>query len=136
MDKTKTRGGKKMAFSTEARVNALKDVVNGQTDQQVSAKHGVSTHTLISWKKLLLTTGSLDKKKVNRKSGTPYKYKPDKLKDQLDKSSSTSLPTAPKESKDSKKAKDTPAAKATSKPKVPKANDKKKKKTTTKKFSM
>jgi hypothetical protein len=35
-----------MAYSIETRVNALKDCVNGQTDEQVSAKHGVSTYTI------------------------------------------------------------------------------------------
>ena len=90
----------KMAFSTEVRVNALKDYVNGQTDEQVSAKHGVSTYTINNWKKLLLTTGSLDKKKVERKSGTPYKYTPEKMGVLLDKSktSAASEATTKKES--------------------------------------
>ena len=68
-----------MAFSTQIRVNALKDYVNGYTDEQVSAKHGISIYTLSNWKKLLLTNGSLEKKRVKRKSGIPYKYTPEKI---------------------------------------------------------
>ena len=74
-----------MAYPTETRVNALNDYVNGQTDEQISAKHGVSVYTINNWKKLLLATGSLDKRKVKRKSGTPYKYKPEKIAELLDK---------------------------------------------------
>lgn len=80
-----------MAYSIETRINALRDYVNGQTDEQVSAKHGVSTYTLNNWKKLLLATGSLDKKKVTRKSGTPYKYTPDKIGAILDKSTTPTI---------------------------------------------
>ena len=68
-----------MAYSIEVRVKALKDFVNGYSDEQVSEKHGVSTYTLNNWKKLLLATGSLEKKKVKRKSGKPYKHTPDKI---------------------------------------------------------
>ena len=74
-----------MAFSTEIRISALKDCVNGHTDEEVSAKHGVSKYTLSNWKKLLLTNGSLEKKKVKRKSGIPYKYTPVKIESLLDK---------------------------------------------------
>ena len=80
-----------MAYSTETRINALSDYVNGQTDEQVSAKHGVSTYTLNNWKKLLLKTGSLDKKKVKRKSGTPYKYTPEKIGTLLDMSTASTV---------------------------------------------
>ena len=68
-----------MAYSIEVRVNALKDFVNGHSDEQVSAKHGISTYTLNNWKRLLLTTGNLEKKKVKRKSGKPYKHTPEKI---------------------------------------------------------
>ena len=81
-----------MAYSTEIRVNALSDYVNGQTDEQVSAKHGVSVYTLNNWKKLLLATGSLEKKKVKRKSGIPYKYTPEKMGVLLNKSKTPTIP--------------------------------------------
>ena len=81
-----------MAYSTETRIKALSDCVNGYTDEQVSAKHGVSTYTLNNWKKLLLTTKSLDKKKVVRKSGTPYKYTPEKIGALLAKSTTPVTP--------------------------------------------
>ena len=84
-----------MAYSTETRIKALSDCVNGYTDEQVSAKHGVSTYTLNNWKKLLLTTKSLDKKKVVRKSGTPYKYTPEKIGALLAKSTTTPVTKEP-----------------------------------------
>ena len=77
-----------MAYSIEVRTKALEDFVNGHSDEQVSAKHGVSTYTLNNWKKLLLATGSLEKKKVKRKSGKPYKHTPEKIGSLLDKSKS------------------------------------------------
>ena len=76
----------KMAYSTEIREKALRQYIDGYTDEQISAGLGVSTHTIGNWKRLLLSTGSLEKKPVRRKSGTPYKYKPEKLKVFLDKS--------------------------------------------------
>jgi transposase-like protein len=121
-------GGTKMAYSTEVRVNALKDYVNGQTDEQVSAKHGVSTYTLNNWKKLLLTTGGLDKKKVERKSGTPYKYTPEKIKEQLDKSRTSESNLAAKDVKSQDAAKGN-EDQASTKSKDPKKDKKKKKKT-------
>jgi hypothetical protein len=73
---------------------------NGLSDEQVSEKLDISKHTLGSWKKLLFDTGSLDKKIVKRKSGTPYKYTPDKIKEHLDKSKSKSnTEDSPKDSK-------------------------------------
>ena len=74
----------KMAYSTEIREKALRQYIDGYTDEQISAGLGVSTHTIGNWKRLLLSTGSLEKKPVRRKSGTPYKYKPEKLKVFLD----------------------------------------------------
>jgi transposase len=73
--------------------------VNGKTDEQVSATHGVSTHTLNNWKKQLLATGNLDKKKTERKSGTPYKYKPEVIKEKLDKSKASTPAATTKDDK-------------------------------------
>ncbi|MCL2034478.1 MAG: hypothetical protein FWG94_07075 [Oscillospiraceae bacterium] len=83
-----------MAYSTEIREKALVQCQNGASDDEITAKFGMSKQTLGNWKKLLFTTGSLEKKKVKRKSGNPYKYKPEKIKALLDKSktSATSYP--------------------------------------------
>lgn len=75
-----------MAYSKEIREKALRQYIDGYTDEQIGESLGISKHTIGNWKKLLLTTGSLEKKKVNRKSGTPYKYKPEKLEEALNKS--------------------------------------------------
>jgi len=74
-----------MAYTIEDRIKALEHSKNGLTDTEVSTKTGISKHTIAGWKKLLLTTGSLEKKKVKRKSGKPYKYKPEKIGALLDK---------------------------------------------------
>lgn len=86
-----------MAYSTDFREQALVHCQNGLTNDQVSEKMGVSKQTLGNWKKLLFTTGSLDKKKVKRKSGTPYKYTADKIGMLLEKSRT---PDASSSSKD------------------------------------
>jgi len=118
-----------MAYSTELRVKALKDCVSGKTDVEVSAKHGMSKYTLNSWKKRLLDTGTLEKKKTERKSGKPYKYKPEKMKELLDKSKSSESAKVSKadkaQSSDGTKAQDTAW---TSKKKKKSKKDKKKKK--------
>jgi transposase-like protein len=95
-----------MAYSTEFRVKALQDYVNGKTEQQISETHGVSTHTLNNWKKRLLDTGNLDKKKTERKSGIPYKYKPEMIKAMLEKSK---IIEPAKDSKDDKVTSSKPA---------------------------
>jgi len=68
-----------MAYSTEVRQKAMEYCQYGLSDDKVSEKMGVSKQTLSNWKKQLFTTGSLDKKKVKRTSGKPYKYTPDKI---------------------------------------------------------
>ena len=115
-----------MAYFIEVRAKALKDFVNGHSDEQVSAKHGVSTYTLNNWKKLLLTTGSLEKKKVKRKSGKPYKHTPEKIGSLLDKSKAdkNKPPSEPK----SKKTSNTSQSKDMLLLTKPKKNKKKKKK--------
>jgi len=109
-----------MAYSTEIREKALRQYLDGHTEEQITAKLGVSKHTLGNWKRLLLATGSLEKKKVKRKSGTPYKYKPEKLKALLDESRSSETVTASKDSKaqGSSKAKGSKKGKKDKKKKV------------------
>ena len=75
-----------MAYTPDKREEAMVFCQKGYTDDQVSAKTGVSKQTIGNWKKLLFATGSLEKKPVKRKSGIPYKYKPDKIKELLNKS--------------------------------------------------
>jgi len=118
-----------MAYSIEVRAKALEDFVKGHSDEQVSAKHGVSTYTLNNWKKLLLSTGSLEKKKVKRKSGKPYKHTPEKIGSLLDKSKVDKN----KPSTDSKSTKTSSASRSKdilliAKSKKKKKNKKKKKK--------
>ena len=74
-----------MAYSTKFREMALSYCQHGITDNEVCSKLGVSKNTLVNWKKRLFTTGSLEKDKVIRKSGNPYKYKPNKIKELLEK---------------------------------------------------
>jgi len=76
----------KMAYSKEIREQALLQCQMGITDDNISKKMGVSKQTIGNWKKLLFTTGSLNKKKTKRKSGTPYKYTPDKIGEFLNRS--------------------------------------------------
>ena len=80
-----------MAYSKDFREQVLVHCINGMTDDQVSAKMGVSKPTIGNWKKLLFSTGSLDKKKVTRKSGKPYKYTPEKIGELLGKGYSTEI---------------------------------------------
>ena len=74
-----------MAYSTKIREQALDYSSRGYTDEQISDMLDVSKYTVSNWKKLLFATGSLHKKKVKRKSGKPYKYTPEKIKELLDK---------------------------------------------------
>ena len=94
-----------MAYSKDFREQALKHCQNGLTDDQVSEKLGISKQTLGNWKKLLFTTGSLDKKKVKRKTGKPYKYTPDKIGKFLEKSRTSDTSTSSKNSMSFKKTK-------------------------------
>ena len=75
-----------MAYSTELREKALTYSMSGLTDTQVCEKLDISKNTLGNWKKRLYDTGSLEKSKVIRKAGKPYKYTPDKLKELMEKS--------------------------------------------------
>ena len=112
-----------MAYSTDIREQAMVLCQKGLTDEQIrSATGGVSTQTIGNWKKLLFTTGSLQKKKVNRPSGIAYKYTPDKIKTLLDKS--------PKPPKDvaSESYKPQSSSLILLNPSKPKKKDKKKKK--------
>ena len=100
-----------MAYSNEVREQALVHCQNGLTDSQVSEKTGVSKQTIINCKKLLFTTGSYDK--AVRKSGKPYKYTPEKIKECLDKLKKSDITSTvlgntlfePKKSKKKKKKK-------------------------------
>ena len=83
-----------MAYSTDIREKALMYCQNGLTDDEVSAKLGISKHTIVNWKKLLFTTGGLEKKKVKRRAGKPYKYTPEKIKELLNNSKETATPEA------------------------------------------
>ena len=74
-----------MAYSKEIRETALKYCSDGMTDDEVSLKLNISKHTIRKWKRLLFTTGKLDKKKTARESGKPYKYTPEKIKECLEK---------------------------------------------------
>ena len=71
--------GEIMAYSKGIREQAMVLCQNGLSDDKVCTKLGMSKQTLSNWKKKLFTTGSLDKKKVNRTSGKPYKYSADKI---------------------------------------------------------
>ena len=112
-----------MAYSTDKREQAMELCQKGQTNSQVKEMTGVSTQTLNNWKKLLFTTGSLQKKKINRPSGKPYKYTPDKIKALLNKSAKPPKATAsePAKSKSSGQILLSPQ-----KPKKDKKKDKKK----------
>ena len=129
-----------MAYPVNIREKALTYSQQGLTDSEVGKMLGVSKETILGWKKLLFTTGSLEKKKVERKSGTPYKYQPEKIKSLLEKQpkpatltkSAVSQPSKTK--KDTKNAKDNKSAKNTKNsnmillsPKKSKANKKQKK---------
>lgn len=81
-----------MAYSKEFREQALGYCHEGYTDDEISEMLGISKNTLGNWNKLLFTTGNLDKKKVSRRSGKPYKYTPEKIKEFLDKSQTPVLP--------------------------------------------
>ena len=86
----------KMAYSKDFREQALVLCQNGLSDDRISEKMGVSKQTLGNWKKLLFTTGSLDKKKAKRQTGTPYKYTPDKIGALLAKSKFSDASTSSK----------------------------------------
>jgi hypothetical protein len=47
---------------------------------------GIPAHTIGAWKRLLFTTGSLDKKKPDRSSTKPRKYTPERIKELMDRS--------------------------------------------------
>ena len=78
-----------MAYSKDIREQAMVLCQNGLSDDKVCTKIGMSKQTLSNWKKQLFTTGSLDKKKVKRASGKPYKYTPAKIGELLAKSKSS-----------------------------------------------
>jgi transposase len=85
-----------MAYSTDIRMKALEHCKNGLTDEQVSKKAGVSKQTVGNWKKLLCTTGSVEKKKAARKPGKSYKYTPEKIGALLEKSRTSNSATVSK----------------------------------------
>ena len=74
-----------MTYSKEFREKALKYCADGLADDAVCKELDIRRETLRSWKKLLFDTGSLEKKKL-KKSGRPYKYKTEKIKELLEKS--------------------------------------------------
>ena len=80
------KGEMMMAYSIEEREEALRHCSAGLRDEDVSVKLGISKQSITNWKKLLFTTGSLEKKKAENKPRKPYKYTPEKINDLLDKS--------------------------------------------------
>ena len=80
-----------MAYSTEEREKALRHCSDGLTDDEVSAKLGMSKQSIANWKKRLFTTGSLEKKKAENKPRKPYKYSPEKIIDLLEKSQKSKI---------------------------------------------
>jgi len=94
-----------MAYSYDFREKALILCHNGLTDDQVSAKMGVSKQSLSNWKKLLFTTGTLHKNKTKRKPGKPYKYTPDKIGMLLEKSKTSDAAVSSSSTVVSKKSK-------------------------------
>ena len=111
-----------MAYTINIREQAMGLCQKGHTPVEVSAKTGVSPQTVNNWKKLLFTTGNLQKKKVHRPSGIAYKYKPDKIKELLDKS-----PKSP-QAATSESSKSQSGSLIIFTPSKPKKKDKKKKK--------
>ena len=105
------KGGKLMAYPNDIRIKALEHCKNGLTEAQVSEKVGVSKQTVGNWKKLLFATGGIEKKKVERKSGKPYKYTPEKIGALLDKTQKSDSATVSKDDK------------AQGAPKIPKQSD-------------
>ena len=79
-----------MAYDINFRKEALDYCKRGWTDQEVCDTLEISRQTLTNWKKLLFTTGSLNKKRVIRKSTGPYKYKTELLKQLLDQKNTSS----------------------------------------------
>jgi transposase len=55
-----------MAYSTDAREIALSYLAKGQTYEEARAELGIGITTLKEWKKLLNTTGSLEKRLLER----------------------------------------------------------------------
>ena len=86
------KGEMMMAYTTEEREKALKQCASGLTDDEVSAKLGMSKQSIANWKKRLFTTGSLEKKKTENKPRKPYKYSPEKIIDLLEKSQKSKIP--------------------------------------------
>ena len=75
-----------MAYSTEEREAALIQCAEGLTNEEVSAKLGISKYSIENWKRLLFTTGSLEKKITKNKPRKAYKYTREKIIDLLEKS--------------------------------------------------
>ena len=100
----------KMAYETDLRIRALEYCQQGLTNEEVGDKLGISKHTIGNWKRRLFSTGNIEKKKATRKTGKPYKYTPDKIKELLDKnktsvSSNFSYETNSQDSQDKPKKK-------------------------------
>ena len=85
-----------MAYPKSVREQALVHYQNGLNDDEVSKRTGISKYTLGTWKKLLFDTGSLEKKKVERKAGKPYKYTAEAIKEMLEKSQKVGVSESPK----------------------------------------
>ena len=73
-----------MAYDIDVRKEALYYCKLGWTDEEVCDTLKISRQTLTNWKKLLFTTGSLNKKRVVRISKGAYKYKREQLEKLLD----------------------------------------------------
>ena len=59
-------------------------IADGGSDEAVSKELKISKHTIKHWKKKLITNGTLNNKKSERK---PYVYKPEKIAELLSKMS-------------------------------------------------
>ena len=90
-----------MAYDVDVRKEALDYCKQGWTDEEVCDTLEISRQTLTNWKKLLFTTGSLNKKRVIRRSRGPYKYKRDELVQLLEQNN---IPESSKISKSDKKS--------------------------------
>ena len=75
-----------MAYDINVRKEALNYCKMGWTDEEVCNTLDISRQTLTNWKKLLFSTGSLNKKRVVRRSRGPYKYKREQIEVLLDQS--------------------------------------------------
>jgi transposase len=65
-----------MAYSKDLREKVMKYLTKGHTQEEASQVYEVSESAIKEWKKLYAETGSLSKRKLNRK---PRKYTSEKM---------------------------------------------------------